>query len=518
MIVVILGMHRSGTSFLSQTLQGAGMVPVGDALNEVAADNLTGHWEACDVVRINDRILELSGGSWDAVPEPVVSDDAVEARIVEYVARLREHPVSGWKDPRTTLTYPIWRTHLPEHTLIGAVRHPVRVAESLRTRQGWPLEKSLALWADYNERLLRIADEREVLWFDFDAAPERIAADVRAVCGRIGLAIPNAEIFNEFLRHHESDADCPDARAAGIYRQLRERIDAARTGAAATQNAEASAAEADADAPQRAAGTGAAGGLRRMGEAVRLQNLALQGLVQRLAALEYAAKDGRAEAVETALAGLSHHLHLADGRARSIEALVREVESRLAGEAERLTAFADTTVGGLAHHLHRTERRLDAEAARLARLSERTEGVVGFAERITSQLDGVAAKTAAAAVQATHAQALAGVNDARIFQLAAANDVRFQQFAARAEIAAASYEAQLCELRAALTVLARHTTAIRTAAQRTGLLPAYRAARSVVRGVRTVGSRLAGRRPARNEVAVAQTKPSQDGDGQRRAA
>ncbi len=41
----------------------------------------------------------------------------------------------GWKEPRTCLTLPVWRTIYPEARYVHIVRHPLDVALSLRTRQ-----------------------------------------------------------------------------------------------------------------------------------------------------------------------------------------------------------------------------------------------------------------------------------------------------------------------------------------------------------------------------------------------
>ena len=103
LIVPVLGMHRSGTSFLTQSPDKLPGAYLGPALADDAADdNLEGHFEASEVVQINERILSLSGGSWDQIPAQLYGDAEAKVHMQEFVKELGTHPVSSWKDPRTT--------------------------------------------------------------------------------------------------------------------------------------------------------------------------------------------------------------------------------------------------------------------------------------------------------------------------------------------------------------------------------------------------------------------------------
>src|ERR1051325_4386391 len=62
-IVMVLGMHRSGTSLCSHVLSALG-VDMADrlthpSLSEPAPDNPKGHWERWEIVQIHERILNL---------------------------------------------------------------------------------------------------------------------------------------------------------------------------------------------------------------------------------------------------------------------------------------------------------------------------------------------------------------------------------------------------------------------------------------------------------------------------
>jgi hypothetical protein len=109
--IAVTGMHRTGTSMVARALRFAG-VYLGDDrdLLEPAPDNPDGFFEHAGFVRLDDDLLEATGGSWDQPPPlgPMAADDA---RVTELQSAARdlvtslavEHPW-GWKDPRTCLT------------------------------------------------------------------------------------------------------------------------------------------------------------------------------------------------------------------------------------------------------------------------------------------------------------------------------------------------------------------------------------------------------------------------------
>ena len=65
--VVILGMHRSGTSMVAGALATAGLYAgEPDELLADQSDNPHGFWERRDVVSLNDAILSASSASCGA--------------------------------------------------------------------------------------------------------------------------------------------------------------------------------------------------------------------------------------------------------------------------------------------------------------------------------------------------------------------------------------------------------------------------------------------------------------------
>jgi hypothetical protein len=156
-VVCVTGMHRSGTSVVTRMLNLLG-VYLGEPNDLVppARDNLDGFWERRDVVALNDEVLALAGGAAIAPPllaagwEADAAFDPLRARARELLAGwVHGRPVVGWKDPRTSLTLPFWRTVVPVDATVLAIRHPLEVARSLGERNGTGEAAAARLYVTY---------------------------------------------------------------------------------------------------------------------------------------------------------------------------------------------------------------------------------------------------------------------------------------------------------------------------------------------------------------------------------
>lgn len=150
--LMILGMHRSGTSIVTEQLCRAGLY-IGESTELLApqADNPRGFWERRDVVELNDRLLADAGGSWYSPPaaEPAATEQQRQ-QMAGIVSAL--DPAAPWviKDPRLTLTWSAWEPELADVQQLLVFRDPLAVAMSLQARHGFPLTLGLALWEYYN--------------------------------------------------------------------------------------------------------------------------------------------------------------------------------------------------------------------------------------------------------------------------------------------------------------------------------------------------------------------------------
>ena len=74
----------------------------------------------------------------------------------------------GWKDPRTSLTLPFWRSAFGPLQIVAMVRNPLEVVTSLHRRNAFSTALGLTLWQIYAERILddTSPDERLVTHYD----------------------------------------------------------------------------------------------------------------------------------------------------------------------------------------------------------------------------------------------------------------------------------------------------------------------------------------------------------------
>jgi hypothetical protein len=204
-VIAVLGMHRSGTSCLVGLLEQAGVF-LGD-VSRKNPSNVKGNRENYRIMALHEELLKVNGGSWDAPPEVVRWPDDLKARRDEIIASYRDAPLWGFKDPRTLLTLEGWKEALPGLELVGIFRHPLAAAESLRRRNGFPIETGLRIWSAYNDRLLRYRETYgfPVVCFDDEALTDLV--------GRLAtsLALPSPadplDFFEPQLRHPAPDDD-----------------------------------------------------------------------------------------------------------------------------------------------------------------------------------------------------------------------------------------------------------------------------------------------------------------------
>lgn len=239
--VAILGMHRSGTSMVAKLLHDAGLnMGAADELMPPAEENPEGFYEHLAFVRLNDEVLNAAGAGWDCPPPTGVNWASERFAPFRERARLLAgqfagHAVWGWKDPRTSLTFPFWRSALGSVKAIAVVRNPLEVVTSLHRRNGFSIALSLTLWQIYAERILAdtTPDERLVTHYDaFFVEPVREIARMLAFTGinaaQDASALQRAAVGQ--LRHHRRTmqdlvAHGFPASVIELYRQLAQEAD-----------------------------------------------------------------------------------------------------------------------------------------------------------------------------------------------------------------------------------------------------------------------------------------------------
>lgn len=188
--VIVVGMHRSGTSALTRVLDILGVdLGSADDLLGPKEDNPDGFWENRHLVQAHDDLIARMGGRWDEPPllDQLASIDDFDewvgrcANVVESF----EGEFPGFKDPRASLLLPLWNIIWPNAKVVVTVRRPQAVALSLEKREGFEAEKSAQLWLRYNFEALSMASDPIVA--RFEDLIEEPSATIASVASAIGL-------------------------------------------------------------------------------------------------------------------------------------------------------------------------------------------------------------------------------------------------------------------------------------------------------------------------------------------
>jgi len=156
-LIVVLGMHRSGTSAITRGLQVMG-VQLGEKLiPAIAGDNDKGFWEDVDLNALNVKMLCSIDRDWyhlsaiNAIDVENLRKQGYFLRAIELLRqRVNAARVFGFKDPRVAKLLPFWKevfSHCQfEVNYLLAVRNPLSVVKSLAKRDGIETEQSYLLW------------------------------------------------------------------------------------------------------------------------------------------------------------------------------------------------------------------------------------------------------------------------------------------------------------------------------------------------------------------------------------
>jgi len=223
--ILVLGMHRSGTSALTRCLNLLG-ADLGKNLVPPAPDNnRMGFWEHAEVVQIHEELLAALGRSWcdaRALPEGWLHTEAAQtarARLVDLLGR-EFASVGLWavKDPRMCKFVPLWREvcdrlQVVQHVVL-VVRHPAEVARSLLARDGLPFEIANLCWLEHfasaeaeTRKVPRSLVTYDQLLDDWQGTLTRIGADlgVKWPTG-VDAAKPAIEAFLNRDEKHQVDS------------------------------------------------------------------------------------------------------------------------------------------------------------------------------------------------------------------------------------------------------------------------------------------------------------------------
>lgn len=219
--IMIVGMHRSGTSFLTGTLQTAGL-ELGKH-SEWNPHNLKGNRENPDIVELHDQILARCNAAWDRPPHgPVQWSESEQKNAKNLISNYPAGTRWGFKDPRALLLADGWLELIPNMRFIGIFRHPLAVCASLSARGGMPQAQALSLWDAYNQRLLALHEQNAFPLLCFDEDEETLHQKLNIILPELGLrSLSDERFFSSELKHHHSEDKAIPAAQTDLYNKLR---------------------------------------------------------------------------------------------------------------------------------------------------------------------------------------------------------------------------------------------------------------------------------------------------------
>lgn len=225
-LILVLGMHRSGTSCLTGILRAYGLF-AGEIPPYGSPYNFKGNQENKMVVNLNDQLLAHNNTTWfnPLVPSEIPTNIYEQANQFKQELRDSQQRLLI-KDPRMLFCLDLWLDEAT--TFIATFRHPTSVALSLERRARERKESHLdavnwyEVWFKYNKRLLALYEQFHFPIICFDWEEEQYLNTVSKIAkDYLGLEPPTATPFYENnLKHFRfNNSNIPD-KYLELYHQL----------------------------------------------------------------------------------------------------------------------------------------------------------------------------------------------------------------------------------------------------------------------------------------------------------
>ncbi|PJB55109.1 MAG: hypothetical protein CO098_18110 [Bacteroidetes bacterium CG_4_9_14_3_um_filter_41_19] len=236
--ILIMGMHRSGTSAVSGCINmlgyklGAHIVPPGEP-------NEKGYFENNAINRFNEGLLDLLNARWHDtlhIPDEWWMDERVkneQTKLAKILAdEFGEDTKFIIKDPRISILLPFYLDVFSVLNIslkvIISFRNPFEVAASLKKRDNLSFSKSLLLWMDANLKAERFSRSLPRLFLDYTSLVNDPVSTILQINTKLNL---NVEITKEQiadlssyvetrLRHHTAGSNLDNQEIPELLNQL----------------------------------------------------------------------------------------------------------------------------------------------------------------------------------------------------------------------------------------------------------------------------------------------------------
>lgn len=156
---MVVGMHRSGTSLISNWLYRCGL-QLGEHLLEGSNGNVEGHFEDLEFLRMHEEILTSNDfPATGYVYNKEIDISVYQLEKLKSVIKVKNQRYRqwGWKEPRTCLFLDLYRELLPNSKYLIIVRDYAAVVHSLLKRD----------FSIYEEKYLQRKKWQRFLWLYF---------------------------------------------------------------------------------------------------------------------------------------------------------------------------------------------------------------------------------------------------------------------------------------------------------------------------------------------------------------
>ncbi|MDR0477943.1 MAG: hypothetical protein LBH14_08445, partial [Desulfobulbaceae bacterium] len=231
--IVVLGMHRSGTSACTGLLRLYGAY-LGEVIDS-HPQNPKGYWENKNAMSLNEEILRLLQCRWDwpwVFPEGWLNQipDELCRRRDDVVTELCAQPLWAIKDPRMCLLWPWWQAGFIQTNshikVLLCLRHPMQVAKSLAKRDQIDTGHALLMWAQHvllAEQHSRGMRRTVVFYDDILSSQTSAIIDIQNKLDITFPVAPRQDLLDDFisaeLRHHY-DNEYPDSAIGRLCQKI----------------------------------------------------------------------------------------------------------------------------------------------------------------------------------------------------------------------------------------------------------------------------------------------------------
>lgn len=242
--ILVLGMHRSGTSALARLIGYLGAALPADAIG-AHSDNARGYWESAAIVKADDQLLRVARSSWFD-PRPLDLSRLDPSALRSRKDRIWEAMTAAYedaslmvvKDPRQCRFVPTVVETLAEHGVASRavlmLRSPQAVARSIASRDGTTPAFAHLLWLRHmvdaeraSRGLMRATIGFDAMLADWRDAARRLLPLTGGVMPEGATAAVIGAFLDPALRHHGDDASIGlEQPLAGIVEAVRNGLEA----------------------------------------------------------------------------------------------------------------------------------------------------------------------------------------------------------------------------------------------------------------------------------------------------